>query len=352
MNQLLQAAQDEAIIELTPLLGRRRACQAAGVAQATWYRKNRQSPAPLRPPRVRKPHPAALSQAERERVRAVLNERFADAAPATAYFTLLDEGAYLASVSTMYRILRQHGEVGADRRRQATHPPRTVPELVADAPNQVWAWDITKLRGPGKGVWYSLYTIIDLFSRYVVGWMVASRESADLAKMLIAQTARKHGIDPGTLTLHADRGSSMTSKTVAELLIDLGVAKSHSRPKTSNDNPHVEASFKTLKYCPAFPAVFGCIEDARVFCQGFYTWYNHEHYHSGIGYHHPVDVHYGRAAAIRNRRAAILTAAQSAYPERFASGGTPTPPDLPGPAWINKPKNTVQEVTTENSTQN
>ncbi|MGP4103473.1 transposase, partial [Nonomuraea sp. KM90] len=242
MNQLFQAAQDQAIVELTPLLGRRKACQAAGVPQATWYRKNRQSPAPIRPAAARKPHPATLSQAERERVRAVLNERFADAAPATAYFTLLDEGTYLASVSTMYRILRRHGEVGRDRRRQATHPPRTVPELVADAPNQVWAWDITKLRGPGKGVWYSLYTIIDLFSRYVVGWMVASRESADLAKMLIAQTARKHGIDPGTLTLHADRGSSMTSKTVAELLIDLGVAKSHSRPKTSNDNPHVEAS--------------------------------------------------------------------------------------------------------------
>ncbi|WP_433432976.1 IS3 family transposase [Nonomuraea sp. CA-141351] len=349
VNQLLQAAQDEAIIELTPLLGRRKACQAAGVAQGHLV--------PQQPPKPGSGPPsssaqAALSQAERERVRAVVNERFADAAPATAYFTLLDEGTYLASVSTMYRILRQHGEVGRHRRRQATHPPRTVPELVADAPNRVWAWDITKLRSPGKGVWCSLYTIIDLFSRYVVGWMVASRESADLAKMLIAQTARKHGIDPGTLTLHADRGSSMTSKTVAELLIDLGVAKSHSRPKTSNDNSHVEASFKTLKYYPAFPAVFGSIEDARVFCQGFYAWYNHEHYRSGIGYHHPVDVHYGRAAAIRDRRAAILTAAQSAYPERFASGGTPAPPDLPGPAWINKPKNTVEEVAPENSTQN
>ncbi|GAA4927458.1 transposase InsO family protein [Nonomuraea thailandensis] len=352
MNQFLQLAQDEAIKHLTPLLGRRKACQAAGVSQATWYRSNRQSPAPVRPARARKPHPAALSHAERERVRAVLNERFADAAPATAYFALLDEGTYLASVSTMYRILREHGEVGRDRRRQATHPPRTVPELVADAPNRVWAWDITKLRGPGKGVWYSLYTIIDLFSRYIVGWMVASRESADLAKMLIAQTARKHGIDPGTLTLHADRGSSMTSKTVAELLIDLGVAKSHSRPKTSNDNPHVEASFKTLKYCPAFPAIFGSIEHARVFCQGFYAWYNHEHYHSGIGYHHPVDVHYGRAAAIRDQRAAVLTAAQNTHPERFASGGTPIPPHLPGPAWINKPTNTAKAVTTENSTQN
>nr|SBO94250.1 Mobile element protein [Nonomuraea gerenzanensis] len=195
-----------------------------------------------------------------------------DASPATAYYSLLDEGVYLASESTMYRILRQHGEVGTDRRRQATHPPRAVSELVADAPNQVWAWDITKLRGPDKGVWYCLYTIIDLFSRYVVGWMVASRESADLARHLIEATARKHGIDAGTLTLHADRGSSMTSKTLAELLIDLGVAKSHSRPRTSNDNPHVEASFKTLKYCPIFPGRFGSIEHARVFCQEFYAW--------------------------------------------------------------------------------
>ncbi|MGP3963168.1 transposase, partial [Nonomuraea sp. 3N208] len=212
--------------------------------------------------------------------------------------------------------------------------------------------DITKLRGPDKGVWYSLYTIIDIYSRYVVGWMVASRESAELARKLIQQTARNQNIDEGTLTLHADRGSSMKSKTVAELLIDLGVAKSHSRPKTSNDNPHVEASYKTLKYCPDFPGRFGSIEDARRFCQEFYAWYNHEHYHSGIGYHHPVDVHYGRAAAVRDRRAAVLTAAQSAHPERFATGGTPTPPDLPGPVWINKPKNEDQKETTEKPTQN
>ncbi|TMR08066.1 IS3 family transposase, partial [Nonomuraea zeae] len=277
-----------------------------------------------RPFTPRRPHPAALSQAERDHVRTVLNERFADASPATAYFSLLDEGIYLASESTMYRILREHGEVGRDRRHQAAHPPKTIPELFADTPNRVWAWDITKLRGPDKGVWYSLYTIIDLFSRYVVGWMVASRESADLAKHLIQRTAGKHHIDDGTLTLHADRGSSMKSKTVAELLIDLGVAKSHSRPKTSNDNPHVEASFKTLKYCPDFPGRFGSIEDARAFCQAFYTWYNHEHYHSGISYHHPVDVHYGRAAAVRDKRAAVLAAAQATHPKRFASAGTPT----------------------------
>ncbi|WP_404823970.1 IS3 family transposase [Nonomuraea gerenzanensis] len=352
VTETFQAAQAEAIEELVPLLGRRNACTAAGVSQATWYRHHRQSPAPVRPARPRKPHPAALSPAERDQVRAVLNERFADASPATAYYSLLDEGVYLASESTMYRILRQHGEVGTDRRRQATHPPRAVPELVADAPNQVWAWDITKLRGPDKGVWYCLYTIIDLFSRYVVGWMVASRESADLARHLIEATARKHGIDAGTLTLHADRGSSMTSKTLAELLIDLGVAKSHSRPRTSNDNPHVEASFKTLKYCPIFPGRFGSIEHARVFCQEFYAWYNHDHFHSGIGYHHPVDVHYGRAAAIRDRRATVLTAAHATHPERFASGGLPTPPDLPGPAWINKPKTNEPKDATEKTTHN
>lgn len=352
MSQIIEAAQAEAIEELAPLLGRRKACQAGGVAQATWYRKNRQSSSPVRPVTPRKPHPSALSTAERDHVRTVLNERFADASPATAYFSLLDEGLYLASESTMYRILREYGEVGRDRRRQATHPPKTIPELFADVPNRVWAWDITKLRGPDKGVWYSLYTIIDIYSRYVVGWMIASRESADLAKQLIAQTARKHSIDAGTLTLHADRGSSMKSKTVAELLIDLGVAKSHSRPKTSNDNPHVEASYKTLKYCPDFPGQFGSIEDARRFCQEFYAWYNHEHYHSGIGYHHPADVHYGRAAAVRDRRSAVLAAAQSAHPERFVTGGTPTPPDLPGPAWINKPKDENQKETTKKPIQN
>ncbi|WP_248958734.1 DDE-type integrase/transposase/recombinase [Sphaerisporangium perillae] len=204
--------------------------------QANWYRTNRRSPAPARPLTPRKPHPAALSRGERDRVRTVLNERFADAAPATAYFTLLDEGTYLASTSTMYRILREHGEIGRDRRRHATHPPKTIPELLADAPNRVWAWDITKLRGPGKGVWYHLYTIIDIYSRCVAGWKVASCESAEPVKRLIKATADKQAIDTGTLTLHADRGSSMKSKTVTELLIDLGVAKSHSRPKTSNDN--------------------------------------------------------------------------------------------------------------------
>ncbi|SNT64119.1 Transposase InsO and inactivated derivatives [Streptosporangium subroseum] len=352
MTEIIEAAQSEAIEELTPLLGRRNACAAAGIPQANWYRKHRTSPAPARPLSPRKPHPSALSPGERERIRTVLNERFADAAPATAYFTLLDEGTYLASESTMYRILREHGEVGRDRRRQATHPPKTIPELFAEAPNRVWAWDITKLRGPDRGIWYHLYTIIDIYSRYVVGWMVASRESATLAKRLIAHSAVNQKVNRNTLTLHADRGSSMTSKTVAELLIDLGVAKSHSRPKTSNDNPHIEASFKTLKYCPAFPGRFGSIEDARTFCQEFYTWYNHEHYHSGIGHHHPVDVHHGRAGTVHDRRGQVLATAQATHPQRFASGGTPTPPALPGPAWINKPKTDEPRDTPEKPIQN
>jgi transposase InsO family protein len=337
VSTLIEAAKAEAVVELTAVVGRRKACQAAGVPQATWYARNRQSPRPPRPKAPRRAHPAALTPTERARVREVLNSaRFVDAAPASVYYTLLDEGTYLASTATMYRILRQAGEVGADRRRQATHPPRAIPELVASAPNIVWAWDITKLRGPAKGVWYHLYSIIDLHSRYVVGWMVAYRESAALARQLIASTVVRQGVTADRLTIHADRGASMTSKTVAQLLVDLGVVKSHSRPRVSNDNPHVEASFKTLKYCPAFPERFGSIEDARVFCRGFYRWYNHDHYHSGIGFHHPADVHYGRAGAVRDRRAEVLNTAYAAKPERFVRG-RPVPPELPGPAWINKP---------------
>jgi putative transposase len=337
VSVVLAAAQAEAIEELTPILGRRRACAAAGVPQATWYRTNPKSPKPARPRPPRRSHPAALSGTERAQVRSVLNsERFADAAPASVYYTLLDEGVYLASQARMYRILRAHGEVGADRRRQATHPPRTVPELVAPAPNVVWAWDITKPAGVDKGVWYHLYSIIDLYSRYVVGWMVAPRESATLAEHLIAATVAKQQVAADQLTVHADRGLSMTSKTVAQLLIDLGVVKSHSRSRVSDDNPHIEASFKTLKYCPAFPGRFGSIEDARVFCRGFYRWYNHDHYHSGIGFHHPADVHHGRAAAVRDRRTEVLNTAYATKPERFVRG-RPVPPELPGPAWINKP---------------
>ena len=248
---------DRAVMELAPQLGVREACEAVGVAQASYYRRHRQSPAPQRPepvPHRQRRQPRALSAAEQQAILDVLHsDRFVDLAPAEVWATLLDEGVYLGSQSTFYRLLRQAGEV-RERRRQATHPAAVKPELIATAPNAVWSWDITKLRGPAKWTYYYLYVILDIFSRYVVGWMVASRESAALAEVLIRQTCAKQGIDRDQLTIHADRGSSMTSKPVAFLLADLGVTQSHSRPHISNDNPFSEAQFKTLKYRPDFPA--------------------------------------------------------------------------------------------------
>ena len=263
------------------------------------------------------------------------SERFADLAPAEVWAILLDEGVYLVSESTFYRLLRQAGEV-RERRRQATHPAKVKPELVASAPNVVWSWDITKLRGPAKWSYYYLYVILDIFSRYVVGWMVASRESAPLAEVLIRQTCTKQGIDHAQLTIHADRGSSMTSKSVTLLLADRGVTQSHSRPHVSNDNPFSEAQFKTLKYRPDFPDRFSSIEDARRHCQVFFGWYNDEHRHSGIGLHTPADIHYGLAEAIRDKRAGVLDAAYAAHPERFVRK-PPEPPKIPETSWINRP---------------
>jgi len=274
-----------------------------------------------------------LSAAERRRVLAVLHaERFCDLAPASVYATLLDEGVYLASIPTMYRLLREAGETG-DRRRHATHPPTVKPELVATKPNQVWSWDISKLAGPVKWTSYHLYTIIDVFSRYVPGWMVATRESAALAERLLADTLTKQGIGRDELTIHADRGTSMTSKPVALLLADLGITKS---PHVSNDNPYSEAQFKTLKYRPDFPDRFASLEHARAFCQDFFAWYNAEHRHSGIALLTPADVHHGRAEQITSARAAVLDSAYTAHPERFV-GKHPEPPQLPDAAWINKP---------------
>jgi putative transposase len=327
---------DDAIAELTPLVGTRKACQVTGRAQATHYRRHRQSPAPTRPPRTSKPQPRALSVAERDQVRAVLNSpEHVDKAPASVYHELLDQGVYLASTSTMYRILRSRGEV-RERRRQARHPARVKPELLATRPNTCWSWDITKLLGPAKWTYYHLYVILDIYSRYVVGWLIAEAESAALAEKLLADTIAKHGIEAEQLTVHADNGSSMASKPVAFLLADLGVTKTHSRPHTSNDNPYSEAQFRTLKYRPDFPDRFGSIEDARVFCQRFFRWYNTKHHHSGIGWHHPVDVHYGHAETVRAGRAQVLTAAATRHPERFVRK-PPEPPALPTAAWINKP---------------
>lgn len=327
---------DEAITELAPLVGVRTACAAAGRPQASHYRRHRKSPAPERAKHERTPQPRALTLAERAEVRTVLNSpEHVDKAPATVYYELLDEGTYLASVSTMYRVLREHDEVH-ERRRQATHPARVKPELVATKPNVCWSWDITKLHGPAKWTYFYLYVIIDIFSRYVVGWLIADSESAALAEKLLADTITKQDIDPDTLTVHADNGSSMASKPVAFLLADLGVTKTHSRPHTSNDNPYSEAHFRTLKYRPDFPDTFGSLADARAFCQRFFTWYNTEHYHSGIGYHHPLDIHYGQAEAVRDARADVLTAAYTRTPERFVRKH-PKPPDLPTTVWINKP---------------
>jgi putative transposase len=264
-------------------------------------------------------------------------ERFWDAAPASVYATLLDEGSYLCSIATMYRLLRQHGETG-DRRRHATHPARVKPELMATAPNQCWSWDITKLAGPAKWTWYHLYVILDVYSRYVVGWMVAHREAASLAERLLADTITSQQVPAGTLTIHADRGTSMTAKPVALLLADLGVTKSHSRPHVPDDNPYSESQFKTLKHHPTFPDRFGSIQDARTFCQQFFGWYNHAHRHSGIALLTPADVHYGRAEQITNARAQVLEGAYAAHPERFTRK-PPTPPQLSQAVWINRPVN-------------
>jgi putative transposase len=327
---------DQAISELMPVIGTRAACAALGCSRATYYRRHRQSPLPARLPRARSPQPRALSEAERAEVLGVLHhERFIDQAPASIYATLLDEGRYLCSVPTMYRVLRAEDEV-RERRRQATHPARVKPELVATGPNLIWSWDITKLLGPEKWTYFHLYVIIDIYSRYVPGWLLARRETAELAERLLDETIRKQHVVADQLTIHADRGTSMASKPVALLLADLGVTKSHSRPHCSNDNPYSEAQFKTLKYRPEFPGRFGSIEDGRAFCRRFFQWYNHEHRHSGIGFHTPADVHFGHAGLAQLERTRVLQAAYAAHPERFVRQA-PVPPPLPGPAWINKP---------------
>jgi putative transposase len=325
----------DTVEQLTPVIGTRPACRALGASVATVYRHRR--PAEPRPARPRPTPARALSERERERVLEVLHcERFVDVSPEATYATLLDEGTYLCSTRTMYRILAaRHGGV-RERRDQLTHPAYAKPELLAQRPNELWSWDISKLLGPAKWTYFYLYVILDVFSRSVVGWTVQYRETGPIAEALIAQSVEQQQITREQLTIHADRGGPMRSKPVAFLLADLGVTKTHSRPYTSTDNPYSEAHFKTLKYRPEFPDRFDSIEHAREFCRGFFGWYNHEHRHSGIGLMTPAAVHHGRAPKLHAARGRVLDAAYERHPERFVRR-PPVPPELPTAAWINKP---------------
>lgn len=330
-----------AALELAPVIGKRPACRQMSVARATFYRRARGRMHGPRPKPT--PHPRALSPEERTRVLEVCHEsQFVDTAPGEIVATLLDEGRYLASERTFYRVLDAAGAV-RERRNQLTHPAHAKPELLAESPNEVWTWDITDLKGPTKWSKFKLYKILDIYSRYVVGWMVAHRESKTLAERLIAATLAKQGITRDQLTIHADRGSSMTSRPVAFLLADLGVTKSHSRPHTSNDNPFSEAGFKTYKYWPGFPGRFANIQHARDHSRTFFDWYNTCHRHSGIAMMTPEQVHYGRAEVVRRHRDVVLAQAFLAHPERFVKG-RPAAKAIPEAVWINPP---TQEALSE-----
>jgi len=319
--------------ELAVEVGVAPACRRLGVSRATFYRRRSPTPGHQQP----RPTPArALCVSEREHIIEVLtSERFVDRAPAEVVATLLDDGTYLSSERTMYRILAATQSV-RERRNQREHPQYTKPELVATGPNQCWSWDITKLLGPKKWTYFYLYVLLDIFSRYVVGWMVADRENSVLAGRLIEETCHKQGVTPQVLTLHSDRGAPMTSKCTAQLLADLGVTRSLSRPQVSDDNPFSEAQFKTLKYHPGFPGRFPSIDPAIAFCRTFFSWYNTEHRHGGISMLTPDDVHHGRAHAVLAGRQHTLAAAWAAHPERFVRGMPKVTP-LPEAVWINPP---------------
>jgi putative transposase len=329
-----------AVRAVVPEAGVAVAAKAVGLPRATAYRRigRRTGQMPcLLPARPRRASPRSLTEAEEHRVLGVLHsDRFCDVAPAEVMATLLDEGTYLCSERTMYRLLGRSGEV-RERRDVLRHPAYARPELLATRPNEVWSWDTTKLLGPAKWTYYYLLVILDCFSRYAVGWCLAHRETAKIAERLIAATVANYDLDPERLTIHADRGSSQASKPVAFLLADLGITKSHSRPHTSNDNPYSEAQFKTLKYRPTFPGRFGSMLEARAFCREFFDWYNRIHRHSGIGYMTPEAVHFGRAAELTARRADVLNSAYAAHPERFVRRA-PVPPEVPTAVWINKPQ--------------
>jgi transposase InsO family protein len=324
---------DAAVTDLQPLLGVVAACRLTGKSRATHHRRLNPKPPVQGPARAPAAHPAALTDTERHQVLAVLREdRFVDKSPAHVWAVLLDEGNYLCSISTMYRILRANNEI-RERRRQASHPARARPELVATGPNQVFSWDITKLKGPHKGLYYDLMVMLDIFSRKVIHHKLVP-ESAVAAQVFMGEAfAANNGVIP--THVHSDNGPSMTSKNVAQLLVDLGITRSLSRPHVSNDNPFSEAGFKTLKYCPAFPGRFASLAEAKWFCDQFFHYYNTEHRHSGIGLHTPASVHDGTATEIRARRTQVLAAAYAANPHRFRA--TPIPPELPETASINPP---------------
>lgn len=320
--------------QLSADVGVSRACASLALPRSAWYRTGRGRT--NTPPALRPQPPRALNAEEKAEVRSLLNsERFQDSTPRQVYGVLLDEGRYLCHWRTMYRILAEHAEV-RERRNQLRHPRHAKPHLRATGPNQVWSWDITKLRGPQKWQFYYLYVIIDIYSRCVVGWLLAERESAALAEQLLAETCARQGVIPEQLTVHADHGSAMISKTVALLLADLGVTKSHARPRISNDNPYSEAQFKTLKYRPDYPDRFGSLQDARQWARGFFHWYNHEHRHSSLGLMTPATVHDGKAMELTTKRQAILLNAYRSHPERFVQGA-PTAPRLSEAVWINPP---------------
>lgn len=329
----------QAVSSLRPSIPVIQACASLGIPRASYYRSLR----PPAEPRTRPASPRALTAAERGEVLGLLNsDRFVDLEPREIHAILLDEGRYLCSPRTMSRILEANAEV-RERRDQLAHPAYSKPELLATRPNEVWSWDITKLLGPAKWTYYYLYVILDIFSRYVVGWMVAHREAAVLATRLIEAAAAKQNIRPEQLTIHADRGSPMKSKAVAQLLDDLGITKTHGRPHVSNDNPYSESQFKTLKYDPTFPDRFGSAQHARDQCRAFFPWYNAEHRHSGIGYLTPEVVHFGRAERVIENRRLVLDAAYATHPERFVRK-PPEPPRLPTAAWINPPKEDHEPV--------
>lgn len=326
-----------AVQEMGPRLGYASTCAALGLARATFYRNARPPRGPRRPRNAPK---QTLAPDERAAVLSVLHEeRFVDLAPAEVYAQLLDEGKHLCSIRTMYRVLAENAEI-RERRRQRMRPPYKKPELLATGPNQVWSWDITKLLGPQKWTYFYLYVLLDIFSRYVVGWLIAERESAELAKRLIAESCTRQDIEPGQLIIHSDRGPAMVSKTLAQTMGTLGVTKSHSRPHVSDDNPFSEAQFKTFKYRPDFPAYFDSLLHGEHHARDFFGWYNQEHHHVSLGLMTPHDIHYGLAQDKWRQREQALLRAYQAHPERFPRG-VPTPPPLPTAAWINKPAATA-----------